>query len=96
VSKRRKALGVGLTNAGTHRLRSDYTHEPWARKARKKAHAKAADPERRRKIAEARVGIPRPPHVVEAMRRGRTGKPQSEEARAKMRAAHARRRHAAG
>jgi hypothetical protein len=28
VSKWRKALGVGLTNPGTHRLRSDYTREP--------------------------------------------------------------------
>lgn len=92
VSKWRKAMGVGLTNDGTHRLRSDYQHEPWARRARKKAHAKSSDPERRRKIAAAKLGIPRPRHVIEAMRKGRTGKPQSEEARAKMRAAHARRR----
>jgi hypothetical protein len=60
VSKWRKALGVGLTNAGTHRLRSDYQQEPWATKARRKAHAKAGDPERRRKIAEAKRGRPRP------------------------------------
>jgi hypothetical protein len=90
VSKWRKALGVGLTNAGTHRLRSDYTREPWAARARRKAVAKARDPDRRAKIAAARLGKPRPRHVIEAMRRGRTGKPQSAEARAKMRAAHAR------
>ena len=34
---------------------------------------------------------PRPPHVVEAMRRGRLGTPQSEAARAKMSEAHRRR-----
>jgi len=60
VSKWRKALGVGLTNAGTHRMRSDHQQAPWARRARAKAHAKARDPERRRKIAEAKRGVPRP------------------------------------
>jgi hypothetical protein len=49
---------------------------------------KARDPERRRKIGEARRGKPCPPHVVEAMRRGRLGKPHSAEARRKMSAAH--------
>jgi hypothetical protein len=52
------------------------------------SHAKAQDPERRRKIGEARRGKPCPPHVVEAMRRGRLGKPHTEEARRKMSAAH--------
>jgi hypothetical protein len=89
VSKWRKGLGVGLTNPGTHRLRSDHQQEPWAKRARKKAVAKAGDPERRRKIAEARRGKPRPPHVIEAMRAGRTGKPHSAATRAKMRAAAA-------
>ena len=92
VSKWRKALSVGLTNDGTHRLRSDYTREPWAKRARRKGQAKAGDPARRAKIAAAKVGVPRPAHVIEAMRQGRTGKAQSAEARAKMRAAHARRR----
>jgi hypothetical protein len=55
------------------------------------AHAKAQDPERRRRIGEARRGKPCPPHVVEAMRRGRLGKPHSEEARRKMSAAQRRR-----
>jgi hypothetical protein len=45
VSKWRKALGVGLTNAGTHRLRSDHQQAPWARRARAKAIAKARDPD---------------------------------------------------
>jgi nucleotide-binding universal stress UspA family protein len=67
----RKALGVGPTNDGTHRLRSDWQQEPWAKRARRKAVAKAADPDRRRKIAEARLGKPRPRHVIEAMAEGR-------------------------
>jgi hypothetical protein len=60
VSKWRKALGVGLTNAGTHRLRSDYQQAPWARRARAKAVAKARDPDRRAKIAAAKRGRARP------------------------------------
>jgi hypothetical protein len=92
VSKWRKVLGVGLTNDGTHRLRSDYCAEPWAVRARNKAHAKARDPERRRKIAEARTGKPRPPHVIETIRRAHVGRKASAETRAKMSAAH-RRRH---
>jgi hypothetical protein len=58
------------------------------------AHLPAEERERlrRERIAASRRGKPRPPHVVEAMRRGRAGKAQSAEARAKMRAAHARRR----
>ncbi|HEX3152930.1 MAG TPA: hypothetical protein VHR66_32965 [Gemmataceae bacterium] len=87
VTKWRKVLGVGLTNDGTHRLRSAYTAEPWAVQARAKMRAKAGDPERRAKIAASKIGKPRPAHVIEAMRTGRTGKPQSEATKAKMRAA---------
>jgi hypothetical protein len=76
VTKWRKPLGIGLTNAGTYRLRSEYGNEPWAKRARKKAHAKNADPARRHRIAEAQRGKKRPAHVIEAMRKGRTGKPQ--------------------
>jgi hypothetical protein len=60
VSKWRRALGVGQTTDGTRRLRVDYSAEPWAVRARGKAHAKARDPERRRRIAEAKRGKPRP------------------------------------
>jgi len=35
----KKALGVPVTTEGTSRLRSDYTREPWAVKARRKAVA---------------------------------------------------------
>ena len=60
VSKWRKALAVGLTNDGTHRLRSDYTREPWAKRARRKGAARNGDPDRRAKIAAAKRGKPRP------------------------------------
>jgi transposase-like protein len=79
VSKWRKALGVGQSNDGTHKLRSAYTAEPWAVEARAKVHAKTGDPERRTKIAASKIGKPRPAHVIEAMRKGRTGKPRTVE-----------------
>jgi hypothetical protein len=91
VWKWRKALGVGATTEGTSRLRHDYFGEPWARKARKKALAKARDPDRREKIAAAKRGKPRPPEVVEAVRRARLGKNLSEETRRRMSEAHRRR-----
>jgi hypothetical protein len=84
----RKALGVPATTEGTSRLRSDYTREPWAVRARRKAVAKAGDPQRREKIAAAKRGKPRPAHVVEAMVRGHRGKPLREETRHKMSATH--------
>jgi hypothetical protein len=91
VSKWRKALGVEPTTEGTSRLHSEYTKEPWAVRAWAKAHAKARDPERRRKISEARRGKPRPPHVLEAMDRARRGMHHSEETRRKMSQTHRRR-----
>ena len=57
---------------------------PGSTEGRRKAHAKAREPERRRKIAAARRGKPLPRHVIEAMRQGRLGKPQSEETRRKI------------
>ena len=47
VWKWRKALAVGETTQGTSRLRSDYTEEPWAVKARAAIHTKAQHAERR-------------------------------------------------
>jgi hypothetical protein len=54
--------------------------------------AALASPERAAKIAAAKRGKPRPRHVIEAMRRGRLGKPHSAETRRKMSEAHRRRR----
>jgi hypothetical protein len=91
VSKWRKALGIGPITEGTSRLYREYTKEPWAVEARAKAHAKAHDPERCRKIAEAKRGRPRPRHVIEAMRQARLGMRHTEESRRKMSEAHRRR-----
>lgn len=60
VWKWRAALGVGRSNEGTKRLKSENFQEPWAQRTRRKAHAKAQDPDRRAKIAAAKRGIPRP------------------------------------
>jgi hypothetical protein len=84
----RKALGVGATTPGTSRLRRDHFAEPWGEAARQMAWAKARDPQRRAKIAAARRAKPRPRHVIEAMRQGRTGKPYGAATRRKMSAAH--------
>ncbi|MBA4189529.1 MAG: hypothetical protein C0467_16195 [Planctomycetaceae bacterium] len=92
VTKWRKALRVGALNEGTTRLKSASAKEsPGIAKALLKAKSKARDPERRQKIAEARRGKPRPIHVIEAMRNGRAGKPQSDDTRNKIRDAHLRR-----
>ena len=92
VWKWRKALNVGIATPGTSRLHSEYNKEPWAVEARAKAHSKARDPERRRKIAEARRVKPRPPHVVEAVRKAHLGTTHSDETRQRMSATHKKRR----
>jgi hypothetical protein len=87
----RKALDAKPVNEGTWRLKHEYALGPPITAARKKAWAKARDPARREKIAAARRGKPRPPHVIEAMRQARLGKPISEETRRKMSEAQKRR-----
>jgi len=54
--------------------------------------AKAKDPTRCAKIAAARRGKPRPPHVIEALRMANLGRKLPAAQRAKMSAAHKRRR----
>jgi len=93
ISKWRGRLGIGSVTPGfsmlqAHRNRTDGR----IIEGRAKAHAKSSDPERKSKIAATMRGKPRPKHVIAAMRKGRLGKPQSEESRAKMREAHRRRR----
>jgi hypothetical protein len=88
----RKALGVPATNEGTRRLRHDYALEPAITAARQKAHAKVGDPARRKKIAASKRGRPRPRHVVEAVAAAHRGKAAGEQTRARMSAAHRKRR----
>jgi hypothetical protein len=91
VWKWRRLLGIGPITEGTSRLYREYTKEPWAVEAFAKAHAKARDPERCRKIAEAKRGNPRPPHVLEAMHLAWRGSHHTEESRRRMSEAHRRR-----
>jgi hypothetical protein len=90
VTKWRKALGVKRNTEGSRRLSSEYAYEPWAIEALKEAQSKARDPERRKKIAAARRGKPRPPHVIEAMHEARRGSHHNEETRRKMSQTHRR------
>jgi hypothetical protein len=53
VWKWRKALGVGIATPGTSRLHREYAGEPAIVAGLRKATAKARDPERCHKIAEA-------------------------------------------
>lgn len=91
VCKWRKALGVPAVNEGTQRLKRDHALEPKFRLVRNKARAKARDPIRRSKIAAAKRGIPRPRHVIEAVRAANLGRKLSEETRHKISLAHKRR-----
>jgi len=85
-------MGVNELTEGTSALKRKNFEEDWAIAARQKAHSKLGDPERRRKIAEAKKGKPRPRDVIDAMTAGRRRKGVSEEARRKMREAHAKRK----
>jgi hypothetical protein len=90
VSKWRKALGTGRATKGTSRLHREYAFEPGLTAGRLKAWAEARDPERRRKIAEARRGKPRPTHVIEALHASWRGRRHTAESRRKMSAARRR------
>jgi hypothetical protein len=86
----RKALAVGPTTSGTSVLRARVMLGEHGRRMRESGVAKARDPERCEKIAAAKRGRPRPPHVVESIRRAHTGRVHSEEERRKRSEAHKR------
>jgi hypothetical protein len=88
VWQRRKALGVPANNEGTMARRRDLGQTEWFREFRAKGQLKMRDPVRREKIAASKRGKPRPQHVHDAVRAANVGRPQSEETRAKRRAAH--------
>jgi len=89
VNKWRRALNVPRWNEGDLRLKVANGKVNLA--AVDAMHAKARDPVRRAKIAAAKLGKPRPPEVIEALRRANLGKKLSAETRAKMSAAAKRR-----
>ena len=59
----------------------EYAETPRRREA-------SRSPERASKISAAKRGVPRPPHVIEAMRRANLGRKRTAETRAKISAAH--------
>ncbi len=92
VTKWRTVMGVEAMTEGTTLLKvASATASTALAEARKRGQAKARDSERCAKIAASKRGKPRPQHVIDAMREGRTGKPHTEEAR-KLMSAAARRR----
>ena len=88
VSRCRKALGVPTTNAGTLRLRQEHSKDEWFKAMQAKAQSTPWTEERRRKLSKLFRGKPRPRHVIEAMRKGRTGRPHPPEVREKIRLAN--------
>jgi hypothetical protein len=88
VTKCRAAMGVGAMTEGTSLLKSASAKDsPGIAAALKKAWSKAKDPVRCAKIAASRRGKPRPPHVIEAVRKAHKGRKHTEETRKKLSAA---------
>jgi hypothetical protein len=90
----RKALGVATTNEGTRWLRRRWWIDGGIGEAARPGWETAVKTQEfAAKVAMSKRGKGRPRHVIEAMRRGRLGRPHSEATKSKMREAHARRRH---
>jgi hypothetical protein len=64
----RKALGVPRANEGTSRLQAEWMPERLDDAARERQREACRNPERCAKIAAAKLGKPRPPHVPELLR----------------------------
>jgi hypothetical protein len=82
----RKALDVPAMTEGTTLLKSERL-TPVLERARASL-PNLGGAEHRAKISAAKRGKPRPRHVIEAMRQGRTGKPQDAKTRLKMSGTH--------
>ncbi len=87
----RKALGVEPATEGTCRLHRAHSADPRVVASLAKAQSKTGDPERRAKIAAARRGKPRPPHVGQAVAEAHRGTRHSEVTRRKMSESHKKR-----
>jgi hypothetical protein len=70
----RKALGVEQYTEGTRKRKSE-SFMPHVARLNEASMPTWGSEERQEKIAASKRGKPRPPHVIEAMRVGRTGKP---------------------
>ena len=85
----RKTLGVARQTPGTVDLQRRYAPESvLSEKAKRKLARVQRSPERIAKLAAAQRGKPRPPHVIEAIRKARLGRKASAETRRKMSEAH--------
>jgi hypothetical protein len=91
VWKWRKALGVERRTEGTVDLQRRGMPDHFDDAARQRALASTKRPERNAKIAAPVRGKPRPPHVLEALRRANKGRGLSADQRRKMSEAHKRR-----
>jgi hypothetical protein len=80
VWKWRRALGV-VGTTGTAALRARSLLGEHGERIRAGVRAMWDDPQRREEIVAARRGRPKPPHVVEAMRRANLGRVPTEETR---------------
>jgi hypothetical protein len=69
ITKWRKALDVPRMNEGSMRWCRERATLPTFAEFARKGQAKNRDPARCAKIAAAKRGVPRPPEVIEAMRR---------------------------
>ena len=87
----RKALEVPRMTDGANLRQQEVGQMPAVKAGLRRSWAKARDPERRRKIAEARTGKPRPAELVAAMRHRMLGNRVSESTRAKMSDTHRKR-----
>lgn len=88
VWKWRRAVGASADTEGRHQLRLAYGQEPFFRRAQRLAVAKAQDPERCAKIAEAKRGKRRSPETVAKVRRALLRRPLSAEHRRKLSEVH--------
>ena len=92
VTKWRRRLGIaGRMTKGTLKLKEGYGETDWFKAAQRKAWSKARDPERRAKIAAAKLGQPRPAKVRAALLRSHKGKPLPVDVRRKMSRTHQKR-----
>jgi hypothetical protein len=91
VSKYRKALGVPRKTEGSSRLHRDAFLESVPPEARERGIRNASSPEANAKKSAAKLGKPRPAHLMEALARANRGRKLSQTTRRKMSATHKRR-----
>lgn len=88
VDAMRKAIGVSGFNRGGLIRQREVAMSPACVRGREKARSVAGSPERRAKIAKAKLGVKRSPVTVGKMREANLGKRASSSTRKKMSQAH--------